>query len=139
MSAHKRLKILDPVIILPHQDSVKKLVKIMALLAVLLQGIIPLGFMPGKAAAGTAIVICSGLGMKTVIVDDNDQPQKEKPQTQKSCDFALSAPSVHPPQASLLSLPDARYISLAAIFSAFAAVPSPYSLPDKTGPPSRQA
>lgn len=121
-----------------HQEHVKRLVKILALIAILFQAMIPLGFMPGKAMAGTAIVICSGFGMKTVIVDDNGQPQKEMPgaPAQKSCEFALSASPADQPQVDILVVPSADYVSAAAIFASFAAFPAAYSLPDKTGPPS---
>ncbi len=51
-----------------------KVIHAVIFIAFLLQATIPLGFMPDfESRSGTALVICSGYGEKTVYVDDDGQ------------------------------------------------------------------
>lgn len=47
----------------------------LALLAVVLRGLVPMGFMPAAhAEAGTPFVICSGTDIQTIYLDEDGQP-----------------------------------------------------------------
>lgn len=71
-------------------------------LAVFLQAIIPVGFMPGMGTA--TMVICSGMGQKTIAVDENGQPVEDVQQS--GCPYApvLSLHTVAPPALPLSAI-----------------------------------
>lgn len=48
--------------------------RFLILATLLVQAAIPVGFMPASAAAGTPIVICSGMDMRIIHVDEHGQP-----------------------------------------------------------------
>ncbi|HEY8190503.1 MAG TPA: hypothetical protein VIF12_07440 [Micavibrio sp.] len=58
----------------------KHLFHILVFLAFAMQSIIPVGFMPDidASAAGTKLVICSGIGEKIIYLDRNGQPVEHK-------------------------------------------------------------
>jgi len=88
---------------------------VLMLLALMLQALIPAGFMPSFSAAGkVAVVICSGLGGKNVLVDAPGKQQTPAPQDhddQSTCPYvATTAPGILtlpafiiPPAAQLVS------------------------------------
>jgi hypothetical protein len=112
-----------------------RMIHIMVFLGVLLQALIPLGFMPGANAA-TPIVICSGLGEKTIYVDDNGQPvEHQQDKAEKSCAFSLTA-------FGMIDYPAPVQGPVSYAAETFApgvmpvCTPIHYTLPDKTGPPA---
>lgn len=66
---------------------------LLALVAVVLRGLVPMGFMPGSSQeAGTALVICSGVDTQTIYLDENGQPAKPGEAHDKSnpCVFSFA-------------------------------------------------
>lgn len=61
---------------------------LLALLGIMVRSLIPTGFMPEFSQAGTAFVICSGIEMKTVYLDENGQPVEHK--VEAPCDFSIN-------------------------------------------------
>ena len=80
---------------------IKLIFKIVLVLAFVLQALIPAGFMPGSAMAGTPVVICSGMGQKTVLIDGDGQPagqQEHDKNTHAPCPWSVLPASLTPPQ-----------------------------------------
>lgn len=117
-----------------HEDLVNRLLHIAVFIGVLFQALIPLGFMPGANAA-TPVVICSGMDMKIVYVDEDGQPAHQQDQSQKSCAFAAIAfgltadPVVVTAPAHYAAEIPAVSISLVLPFAA-------HTHPWQTGPPA---
>lgn len=69
--------------------AVKFLIHAIVALAFFIQAMIPMGFMPNAHASseGTALVICSGLDIKTVYLDDNGKeiPSGHKKKVDAPC------------------------------------------------------
>ncbi len=72
--------------------SVKTLIHSIVALTFFIQALIPAGFMPNAHASeqGTALVICSGLDVKTIYIDDHGQemPSHEKTDVKIPCVYA---------------------------------------------------
>lgn len=62
-------------------------IRFLMLVALLVQAAIPLGFMPGMAQAGTPMVICSGMDMRIIHVDEHGQPVEGGETAEESCIF----------------------------------------------------
>ncbi len=65
----------------------------LALLAVVLRGLVPLGFMPDlQREAGTPFVICSGTDIQTIYLDQDGNPAPQNSQHENStpCVFAFA-------------------------------------------------
>jgi hypothetical protein len=78
-----------------------RFLQIVVVLAIALQGLMPLGFMPGSVAGGTPMVICSGIGQTAVItLDENGQPVGEQSHQKNPCAFSV-LPVGATPDASL--------------------------------------
>lgn len=83
-------------------------------LAVFIQAMIPVGFMPNMAGAsvGTPLVICSGFDQKTIFVDQQGNPVKETPspasEHSKPCLFSVVTSS-HDDLVHGVVLPDFIY------------------------------
>lgn len=100
----------------------------LAFLAILIQSMVPSGFMPSFSSAGKiAVVICSGLGEKTVLMDAPENQQSPAPanhDNQNACPYlAATAPGVLTPPAFILppvitlfsdftEVKDLRFVSL---------------------------
>jgi hypothetical protein len=94
-----------------------RLIKTLLLLAMFMQSLMPLGFMPAKAADGSVdIVICDGLTQITRSFDiqdtpyglfmDDEAPEHHQDQTDSmSCPFALSSSAFDLPNAHILPAP----------------------------------
>jgi hypothetical protein len=65
----------------------------LALLGILIRSLIPTGFMPEFSQAGTAFVICSGVEIKTVYLDENGQPTSGH-QVEAPCDFSINTVAI---------------------------------------------
>lgn len=79
----------------------KQIFQIVLVLAFALQALIPAGFMPGSAMAGTPVVICSGMGQKTVLLDGDGQPvgqQDDSDAGHAPCPWSVLPVSLTPPQ-----------------------------------------
>ncbi len=66
---------------------------LLALIAVVLRGLVPMGFMPGlHQEAGTTLVICSGVDTQTIYLDENGNPAKPGDAHDKSnpCEFSFA-------------------------------------------------
>lgn len=81
---------------------IKQIFQIVLVLAFALQALIPAGFMPGSAMAGTPVVICSGMGQKTVLLDGDGQPAEQQDHhgkdTHAPCPWSVLPVSLTPPQ-----------------------------------------
>ena len=66
----------------------------MALLmfGVILHGLIPIGFMPDTSNGKITLVICSGMGEKTVVIDAKDHPQSGDERNASGHDAVSSCP-----------------------------------------------
>lgn len=116
-----------------HEDIVNRLLHIAVFLGVLFQALIPLGFMPGANAA-TPVVICSGMDMKIVYVDENGQPTHQQDKSQKPCAFAAIAFGVSA-DPFVITVP-AYYAAETPALAASLALPSTaHTRPWQTGPP----
>lgn len=67
----------------------------LTLLGIMVRSFIPTGFMPEFSQAGTAFVICSGVEMKTVYLDENGQPVEH--QVEAPCDFSINTAALKQP------------------------------------------
>lgn len=72
----------------------KTVINMLILLAIVLQGFIPLGYMPSVQGDKVAVVICSGTGgTKTVYLDQDQAPASEDTQheeTTSACPYQLA-------------------------------------------------
>ena len=70
--------------------------------SVVFRGLIPAGYMPGAPEAGHVfkVVICTGYGSQTMVVDDHGQPIKKDSKHSKNhkipCPFALNTHATTP-------------------------------------------
>ena len=79
----------------------------LAIAAMMLRAFVPAGWMPniGGLANGVPIVICSGSGAQTVLVDPDGKPvQPANPTDHGVCGFAASGPLALPLAALVLVL-----------------------------------
>ncbi|MBI2234488.1 MAG: hypothetical protein HYU57_05825 [Micavibrio aeruginosavorus] len=89
---------------------IKQIFQTVLVLAFALQALIPAGFMPGSAMAGTPVVICSGMGQMTILLDGDGQPVEQQDHdrntTHAPCPWSVFPVSLTPPQVfSPASLP----------------------------------
>lgn len=111
----------------------KKHTHFILMLAIFIQAMIPVGFMPGKASASSFIEICSGDGLITVAVDHDGQPV-DKHSSQKSCAYSLLPFGDVPP--ALVYAPVVFTHDAHKPFGVSESVPHHYSpLPPSTAPP----
>lgn len=106
--------------------------------SVLLRSLIPAGYMPAPANDKEHffnIVICTGYGAQSIVVDDKGQPVKQEHQEQIShkapCPFALNAHATAPADFIMLAV-SVDYTAL--LFAAPSAHPATATL-RKTAPP----
>jgi hypothetical protein len=93
---------------------------VMMLLAFSLKAFIPAGFMPGKSAGLTKLVICSGVGQKTIYLPSDKSEDKHESVTEHcaynvtaSFTFLLTPPVFTPPSQSLIQTsPDIDHVAL---------------------------
>ena len=79
----------------------------LAIAAIMLRAFVPAGWMPniGGPASGVPIVICSGSGAQTVLVDPDGKPvQPANPTDHGVCAFAASGPLILPLTVLFLAL-----------------------------------
>jgi hypothetical protein len=77
----------------------------LALLALVLQGLTPPGFMMARAAGGATIAICTGHGAAT-LADLGGHPAKQAPSRPDApCAFAGHGLAAAPPLATLIAAP----------------------------------
>jgi len=112
---------------------------LLVVLAVVLKSVIPAGFMPVVGKDGfTQIVICSGIGQKTISVPSNDAPETDHKEDQagKVCAWQILASGktiLSPPLAAIPAPILTRIVIKAADNAPVAAV---YNLPfEARGPP----
>jgi hypothetical protein len=109
------------------------------LLALICQFLIPAGFMPNLTGAGkTALVICSGMGEKTIFVDAAGSGSDQTPASSHSgdtCPYFLAQMGTDLP--SLMIHPLVMdFISAKPVVTALALVPSTrFLLPEARGSP----
>ncbi|MBN8521673.1 MAG: DUF2946 domain-containing protein [Alphaproteobacteria bacterium] len=77
----------------------RRAVIVVALLAVICQFLIPAGFMPNLTGSGkTALVICSGMGEKTIFVDTAGSVSDQTPVSEHpgdTCPYFLAQGGTH--------------------------------------------
>lgn len=72
-----------------------RLAAALVLLGLLFQALIPAGFMPAFGHGGkVALVICSGLGEKTIFVDADDYGSADHDDDNSACPYFLAQASV---------------------------------------------
>ncbi|MFA5593395.1 MAG: DUF2946 family protein [Micavibrio sp.] len=100
---------------------------ILLVLAFTLQSLIPAGFMPGTGGGFTKLVICSGMGEKTVFIPTDEGNPAEQDGAGSACAYQFAAAHkllAAPPLASLSVPPLERTgkITSHASFTAFQTV-----------------
>jgi hypothetical protein len=88
----------------------------LALLALLLQGLTPPGFMVARNAGGATIAICTGHGAAYSLADLGGHPAKQSPsRPDVPCAFAGHGVVAAPPLAALIAVPIAAPATPVAI------------------------
>lgn len=82
----------------------------LALTAMLLRALLPAGFMPGVAAGGSSIVVCTMDGLVRIALDADGKPVKKQPAQddahhQQLCPFAAAVQLASPSSAGALIAP----------------------------------
>jgi hypothetical protein len=116
------------------------LTALLVVLALLLKSAIPAGFMPAFDQEGfTQIVICSGMGQKTVTVPSNDAPATDHrgDTASKLCAYQLlaSGKTILPPFVAIVFAPIVTRASAAIADDADAASVISFSF-EARGPPA---
>lgn len=116
------------------------LTALLVVLALLLKSAIPAGFMPAFDQEGfTQIVICSGMGQKTVTVPSNDAPATDHQgnAASKVCAYQMlaSGKTILPPPVAILSAPVVARVFAAIADDADAASVLSFSF-EARGPPA---
>lgn len=92
------------------------LLKIVCALALVVNALIPAGFMLARAQGGEqiTIVICTGYGPQTAVVDgDGDQiPAKQQQSDGKRCDFAPAGALAYADDAPFHLVAEVRYAAV---------------------------
>jgi hypothetical protein len=113
----------------------KHLFHILVFLAFAMQSIIPAGFMPdiNASAAGTKLVICSGIGEKTIYLDQDGQPVEHKEFSK--CAYSILSSGGQPAYFTLAAPVD--FDNPAEPFYRVAEISGlSFLTPDSTGPPA---
>jgi hypothetical protein len=82
-------------------------VMLLTLLAVLVKSFIPAGFMPESGAGYTKLVICSGLGEKTILIPSGDEDPAPHDNRNDMCAYQILSAhkGVGAPDAALIDAP----------------------------------
>jgi hypothetical protein len=81
--------------------------------ALLLRMALPAGWMPVAGADGVRIEICSGEGLKTVMIDAEGRAHPDSPAPRDPCPYSLAAAiPLDPPMQAALPLPPAAVAAL---------------------------
>ncbi len=83
----------------PALTSLRSSLLLLALVAVILRGLVPMGFMPDlHHEAGTPLVICSGTDIQTIYLDQNGDPAPADTahDTSSACVFAFAPLAFEP-------------------------------------------
>lgn len=115
------------------------LIMVMMVTALAFKAIIPAGFMPESKGGFMELVICSGMGEKTIIVpsEDPQSPSHQNKKADKACAFQAltSGKALVPAPIALLPVPDVTQVP--AVISNNSVAPSFYQLSfEARGPPS---
>lgn len=115
---------------------------VLLMFGVILHGLIPTGFMPDTSNGKITLVICSGMGEKTVVIDAKDHPQSGDESKASGHDavsscpyFIAQLPGLQPDQPSL-PIFSANIATYGNVYDGQISDLSPTSLPPARGPPS---
>ena len=107
----------------------------LAMLAVLVRGLIPTGWMPASdGAGGMRVVICTGTGAHSAVFSRDGKPVKQTPRAAATCAFAATA-SAPPPEPVATAAGPA--IALVAETVAYAGTPVRLTLARNAWPPAQ--
>jgi len=118
----------------------ERLLKVLCALALLVNALIPAGFMLARAQTSDdiQIVICTGFGPQTVIVDSdgNHTPTKQDQNDDKRCDFAKTGSLASADEAPVRLAAVVRYAAVTYRISreVFRVTPKPGAVSAR-GPP----
>lgn len=114
---------------------VKARIHFILLLAILIQAMVPAGFMPGRAAAESYIEICGADGLMTVPADHDGNPAPEH-NIGKLCAFSL-LPVADTPPTPQLTIERPVIIGVVHFYAAeHPGAAQPAWLPPSTAPPA---
>jgi|GEM_PF-2414405 len=124
-----------------HSAKVLSSLFLMAVLvAVVVNAVIPAGYMPQNKRGFVELVICSGMGEKTVLVDAGDVPagdHQDKTDTANFCAYQFLASAKIPVVPQIIILPVFHFETLAKTMFSGTFLPRIYSASiTARGPPS---
>jgi len=108
----------------------------LTVLALLAQAFLPAGFMPDARGGKVALVICTGSGPQTVMVDAKDVPVPQHPVHRNACAYAAVLAQGLQPQVSV-PLPVAAFLEEAALPLAAVVLKAAFRPWFSRGPPLR--